>query len=111
MAFRWVDWPVELSSVEASFVGIKLLRTSVRCILSGNGAGSDLKNVVLFDLGNTLAHYYVMQEFPTILKQAIINFRLLFFHTSFSSAQRTLDSNVLSDILTFNPSVVKIKRI
>ena len=31
-----------------------------------------MKNVVLFDLGGTLAHYYDMHEFPAILKQAII---------------------------------------
>ena len=31
-----------------------------------------MKNVVLFDLGGTLVHYYDMNEFPAILKQAII---------------------------------------
>jgi len=31
-----------------------------------------MKNIVLFDLGNTLAHYFERSEFPEILKQAII---------------------------------------
>ena len=30
-----------------------------------------MKNVLLFDLGNTLAHYYDEHDFPAILKQAI----------------------------------------
>jgi len=30
-----------------------------------------MKNTVLFDLGNTLAHYFERHEFPNILKQAI----------------------------------------
>lgn len=31
-----------------------------------------MRNVLLFDLGNTLAHYYDMHEFPAILKHAIL---------------------------------------
>jgi putative hydrolase of the HAD superfamily len=31
-----------------------------------------MKNVLLFDLGNTLAQYYDVHDFPAILKQAII---------------------------------------
>jgi hypothetical protein len=31
-----------------------------------------MKNVLLFDLGNTLANYYDVHDFPAILKQAII---------------------------------------
>jgi putative hydrolase of the HAD superfamily len=34
-------------------------------------AGWELKNTVLFDLGNTLVHYFESHEFPDILKQAI----------------------------------------
>jgi putative hydrolase of the HAD superfamily len=30
-----------------------------------------LRNTILFDLGGTLAHYYDMSDFPSILKQAI----------------------------------------
>jgi putative hydrolase of the HAD superfamily len=34
-----------------------------------------MKNVLLFDLGSTLAHYYGVHDFPAILKQAIIGVR------------------------------------
>lgn len=34
-----------------------------------------MKNTVLFDLGNTLAYYFEMWEFPEILKQAITEVR------------------------------------
>ena len=39
--------------------------------IKANGLINVNKNTILFDLGGTLAYYYVKSEFPGILQQAI----------------------------------------
>jgi HAD superfamily hydrolase (TIGR01509 family) len=53
-----------------------------------------LRNTILFDLGGTLAHYYDMSDFPSLLKQAI------------GEVQLYLDEKSL---LTVTPELIRLR--